>query len=294
MDPDTCVYETGVDDTVSVFTSMDVGDDPSYEQAMRSNDRPHWIDARDQEMRNLDDFGVRQLIAADKVPVECDIFGTKLVCKHKRGKGGAHDKFKIRCVMLGNQLNAIEARRRKRAVAGDASGSYVELRVTAPTLRHSSFKASAAVGVIKGMRRRTFDVTAAYLQGTQITRQIYVRAPPDCREYDERGVEFVWLLLRPLYGEPDAGRVWYNTFAHHMIEKEISTGATTILSSLSRCLRMARICSWTCTSMTGALGTTTPPKLTHFMSDWGRLLSSRRPPATSTWGWMLCRRAGTL
>ena len=220
MDPDTCVYETGVDDTVSVFTSMDVGDDPSYEQAMRSNDRPHWIDARDQEMRNLDDFGVRQLIAADKVPVECDIFGTKLVCKHKRGKGGAHDKFKIRCVMLGNQLNAIEARRRKRAVAGDASGSYVELRVTAPTLRHSSFKASAAVGVIKGMRRRTFDVTAAYLQGTQITRQIYVRAPPDCREYDERGVEFVWLLLRPLYGEPDAGRVWYNTFAHHMIEKE--------------------------------------------------------------------------
>ena len=30
----------------------------------------------------------------------------------------------------------------------------------------------------------------------------------------------MWLLLRPLYGEPDAGRVWYDTFAHHMIEKE--------------------------------------------------------------------------
>ena len=70
------------------------------------------------------------------------------------------------------------------------------------------------------MRRRCFDVAAAYLQGTQITRTVYVRAPPDCREYDERGVEFVWLLLRPLYGEPDAGRVWYNTFAYHMIEVE--------------------------------------------------------------------------
>ena len=30
----------------------------------------------------------------------------------------------------------------------------------------------------------------------------------------------MWLLLRPLYGEPDAGRVWYNTFAYHMIEVE--------------------------------------------------------------------------
>ena len=163
---------------------------------------------------------MRQLIACDKVPVEADIYGTKLLCKHKRGKMGVHDKWKVRCVMLGNQLNAAEARRRKRATTGDAAGSFVELRVTAPTLRHSSFKCSAAVGVCKGMRRRTFDVSAAYLQGTQITRTVYVRAPPECREYDERGVEYVWLLLRPLYGEPDAGRVRYNTFAFHMIETE--------------------------------------------------------------------------
>ena len=32
---------------------------------------------------------------------------------------------------------------------------------------------------------------SAYLQGTQITRTLYVRAPPECREYDERGVEYV-------------------------------------------------------------------------------------------------------
>ena len=220
VDQDVCVYESGIDDTVSVFTSLDAGDDPSWEEALRTNDRPSWLDARDQEMRNLDDFGVRQYVAADKVPVECDIYGTKLVCKHKRGKNNEHDRFKVRCVMLGNQLNAAEARKRKRALAGGAAGTHVELRVTAPTLRHSSFKCSSAVGVIKGMRRRCFDVAAAYLQGTQITRTVYVRAPPDCREYDERGVEFVWLLLRPLYGEPDAGRVWYNTFAYHMVEVE--------------------------------------------------------------------------
>ena len=91
----------------------------------------------------------------DKVPVEADIYGTKLLCKHKRGKMGVHDKWKVRCVMLGNQLNAAEARRRRRATTGDAAGGFVELRVTAPTLRHSSFKCSAAVWVCKGMRRRT-------------------------------------------------------------------------------------------------------------------------------------------
>ena len=71
----------------------------------------------------------------------------------ERGKNSEHDRFKVRCVMLGNQLNAAEARRRKRALAGGEAGAYVELRETVPTLRHSSFKCSSAVGVIKGMRR---------------------------------------------------------------------------------------------------------------------------------------------
>ena len=38
--------------------------------------------------------------------------------------------------------------------------------------------------------------------------------------YDERGVELVWHLQRALYGGPDSGRVWYNTFAHFLMKED--------------------------------------------------------------------------
>ena len=43
------------------------------------------------------------------------------------------------------------------------------------------------------------------------------------RKFDERGVEYVWLLQRALYGGPDAGRVWYNTYSHFLIKEETVT-----------------------------------------------------------------------
>ena len=63
-----------------------------------------------------------------------------------------------------------------------------------------------------------FDIDAAYLQGRYTDRRVFARAPKYFlkyfRKYDERGVELVWHLQRALYGGPDSGRVWYNTFAH--------------------------------------------------------------------------------
>ena len=76
MDPDTCVYETGVDDTVSVFTSMDVGDDPSYEQAMRSNDtQPMPTDAAGQRLRLIASVPERLSLAFDDEEPCPNLFG---------------------------------------------------------------------------------------------------------------------------------------------------------------------------------------------------------------------------
>ena len=30
----------------------------------------------------------------------------------------------------------------------------------------------------------------------------------------------IWIQVRPLYGEPDAGRIWYNTFTHWLLVDE--------------------------------------------------------------------------
>ena len=80
-----------------------------------------------------------------------------------------------------------------------------------------------AVGVIDRMRQRCKDAEAAYLQGEYVDRRVFAQAPVYFRKYDERGVEYVWLLLRGLYGSPDSGRLWYNTYAHYCLHEETIT-----------------------------------------------------------------------
>ena len=38
------------------------------------------------------------------------------------------------------------------------------------------------------------------------------RPPPGFRTTDERGVEVLWLMNNPLYGQLDAGPIWNRTF----------------------------------------------------------------------------------
>jgi hypothetical protein len=174
---------------------------------MKSPDRQHWEDARIDELKNLDDFEViKEKIPADKVPVDCDIYDTMMVCKRKRGKGMVVTRHKMRCVLCGNQMNNSQV--------------VTDLRTNSPALMHRTFKMSCAAAVCKKARRRTWDVKGAYLQGDFKGHLVYARAPIDCREYDERGVELVWVLQRPLYGEPDAGRIWYTTYSHWLMNDE--------------------------------------------------------------------------
>ena len=56
--------------------------------------------------------------------------------------------------------------------------------------------------------------------GRYTDRRVFARAPKFFRKYDERGVELVWHLQRALYGGPDSGRVWYNTFAHFLMKED--------------------------------------------------------------------------
>ena len=214
------VYDTGIDDAVfvleeCVLTSLTSDDDPPWEQASKGNDSQSWFDAADGEKDNLERFGVFLLVPADSVPADEDIFDTMLLCKVKRGQANCVVKNKVRCVLCGNQVIASA----KRGV----SKTTVDLRTHSPAVRSSSLKCNFAVGVLDDMRMLDFDIDAAYLQGRYIDRRVFARAPKYFREYDERGVEYVWHLQRALYGGPDSGRVWYNTFAHALMKEETIT-----------------------------------------------------------------------
>ena len=44
------------------------------------------------------------------------------------------------------------------------------------------------------------------------------RPPPAFRTYDERGVEILWLMLIPLYGQQDAGAIWNRTYNEYVTD----------------------------------------------------------------------------
>ena len=88
--------------------------------------------------------------------------------------------------------------------------------------RNSSCLAAEAVACLRGMRKRSYDVTGAYLQGNQLaSEQVLVRPPPGFRTYDERGVEMLWLMNIPLYGQQDAGAIWNRTYNEYVTGKDL-------------------------------------------------------------------------
>ena len=46
---------------------------------------------------------------------------------------------------------------------------------------------------------------------------MYVRPPQEYRTYDENGTPLVWCLNTPLYGQGDAGRMWYKTMSRQLL-----------------------------------------------------------------------------
>ena len=74
----------------------------------------------------------------------------------------------------------------------------------------------AAIDCVSALRRQhmvSFDCPSAYLQGQQqASEQVLARPPPGFRTTDERGVEVLWLMNNPLYGQLDAGAIWNRTF----------------------------------------------------------------------------------
>ena len=72
---------------------------------------------------------------------------------------------------------------------------------TASKNRPSSRARGSSISCLNQRHRCPFDAPSAYIQGIQKEHeQTLARPPHDCPEWDERGVEIVWLLMHPLYG----------------------------------------------------------------------------------------------
>ena len=82
--------------------SLNSSDDPSWDKAIKGNDSQEWWEAGYDEMRNLERFGVVELVVADQIDPSEDIYDTMNVCKVKRGVDNAPTRKKVRTVLCGN------------------------------------------------------------------------------------------------------------------------------------------------------------------------------------------------
>ena len=73
-----------------------------------------------------------------------------------------------------------------------------------PTVQKHSMRLLLTIAATEGWDIRTTDISSAFLQGSQMDRDVYVKPP---KEANQAG--WLWLLNKCLYGLKDASRKWY-------------------------------------------------------------------------------------
>ena len=75
---------------------------------------------------------------------------------------------------------------------------------------------------VKRRKRFSFDVTGAYLQGKYTKgEEVYARPPRGYRVVDPvTKVPIVWKMMTPLYGQGDAGLVWFRTIKNQLTREQ--------------------------------------------------------------------------
>ena len=205
------LYETGIDDNWCAFPVTTAEDNPSYNEAIRSHDKPKWDDAMAKEIENLLQFGAFSLVPEDSLddwdPAQRrapSVTPTLWVLRRKRDAKGDIAKYKARCVYN-------DKRRVNRTL----------IETFSPAVRHTTVKASVACSVLRDRRRLSFDVTGAYLQGEYADDEVvYARPPKGFETFDDRGIALVWRMHVPLYGQGDAGLIWFRTIREQLTSRQ--------------------------------------------------------------------------
>ena len=189
------------------------------------------------EMGNLVRNEIFQEVSEDTVPGwskfkgrSTDVTEMLWVLAKKYNELGELVKYKGRATVRGDMEPVIDAR----------NGLTPE-QTFAPTVRHNTLKLLVAAGVARAgraerarvakpnakMRYRTFDMTAAFLNGESPEGRVrYVRPPEGFRTNDRRGVPIVWKLTGNCYGRAAAPRIWYMTLHDYLVDKKHGLGMT--------------------------------------------------------------------
>ena len=99
-----------------------------------------------------------------------------------------------------------------RLVARGFEEETEKLKKDSPTCSRESVNFVIFFAKCRNWKCRSMDVKAAYLQGENIKRVVYLRPPA---EFDNG---YLWKLRKTVYGLCDAARAWYDTITNELIK----------------------------------------------------------------------------
>ena len=97
---------------------------------------------------------------------------------------------------------------------GDQEIGTENVHTDAPTVNKINIKLMLIEAVRKGWQINTSDVTRAFLQTSEIDREVFVKPPIEAGLPENK----VWKLTRPAYGLIDAAHSFYLNFAENLIQ----------------------------------------------------------------------------
>lgn len=173
-----------------------LSDTPSYSEAMRSPDAPQWMTAMQEEINAIHGLGTFELVP---LPPGRKAIGSKWVFRIKRNALGAITRYKARLVAQGfSQIPGI-----------DFGETF------APVARIESLRILFAIAAVLDWEIGHMDVKAAFLNG-ELKEELFLKQPKGF--VVEGKAEYVWKLLKSLYGLKQASRVWYYKFRAALIK----------------------------------------------------------------------------
>ena len=159
------------------------------------------MEAKKKELRDFETFQVYEEVDKPKgVPIISTTW--VLVDKEKDGK----IQRKARLCLRGDQ---------------EDTESQV-IHTDAPTVNKINLKIILGEAVRRGWSVNSSDVTRAFLQTSEITRDVFVKPPKEAGVHHSK----VWRLLKPAYGMCDAAHSFYLNFAEGLINQKMEVNRT--------------------------------------------------------------------
>lgn len=166
----------------------------TYDEALNSPDKDHWISAMNDEFNSLIKNGTWILTELPKGEKAID---NRWVFKVKTNTDGSIDRYKARLVVKGyTQRYGV---------------NYTE--TFSPVVRYSTVRSILAFAAINKMCLKQFDIKTAFLNG-DLEETVFMKQPTGYSD----GSNKVCKLVKSLYGLKQASRCWNKKFTKFLKE----------------------------------------------------------------------------